>query len=369
MKRFLCAIVIAALIVVTGCKNSNDTAGQKVAVTPITLKDTTCAVDYSYPATMRGVQDVAIYPQVNGRILKINVKEGQYVRKGTCLFKIDDVSYRAAYDAAVAEQAVAQAQVETAKLTEESKLRLLNKNVISEYQYKVAKNSLMTAEANLARAKAAVESAANELSFTNVVAPVDGVIGSLPYKIGSLVGPSIPTPLTYVSDNSEIYADFSIQENTYLEIRKSLEEKKNASYNVPFALIANNGERFKYTGKLHSMSGMISRETGALPVIAIFPNPDRFLISGGSCRVLLSVEEAQAILLPRSSIKEIQNKMFVFRINSDSTLSQIEVAASRYNSSLWMLEPLEDGTFPIKAGDRITSTVNRLTDGMQVEVK
>lgn len=367
MKHFIPALATASVLLVAGCKNQTEEIVQKTPVTVINLKDTTCYIEYTAPATMRGVQDVAIYPQVEGRIVKTNVIEGQSVKKGTVLFNIDDIRYRAAYDAAVADQAVAQASVETAKLTEESKYRLYSKNVISEYQYKVAKNSLMTAKANLARAKAAVESAKNELSFTNVVAPVDGVVGNLPYKNGSLVSPAISSPLTYVSDNSEIYADFSIQENVYLELRKDLIAKNITTPQLPFSLITNNGERFKYEGKLHSMSGMISRETGSLPVIAVFPNPERLLVSGGSCRVGLSFEQQNAILIPRASIKEIQDKMFVFRVEKDSTLAQVEIIAQRYNNALWILSPLSDGTYPIKAGDKITSTINRLTDGMKVE--
>lgn len=370
MKPYLYAVSAAlAIFLAAGCKSSDEQAVQKTSVIPVTLKDTTCAVEFSYPATLRGVQDVAIYPQVSGRIVKINVIEGQKVKRGSVLFKIDEVSYRAAYDAALAEKAVAEAQVETAKLTEESKRRLFEKNVISEYQYKVAKNSLLTAQANFKRAKAAVESAANELSFTNVVAPVDGVIGTLPYKVGSLVGPSIPSPLTYVSDNSAVYADFSIQENVYLEIASTFLNNDAARPNLPLILITNNGQRYAHEGKLHSASGMISRETGALPMIAKFPNPDKYLISGGSCRVVLSVDQPNAILIPRASIKEIQNKMFVFRIKDDSTIEQVEVNAIRYNNALWMLQPSEDGTYAVKAGDRITSTVNRLADGIPVEVK
>jgi len=364
----LILLLAIAAAVAPSCKN-NEQEVQKTEVGAITLRDTTCLMEYFFPATIKGFQDVAIFPQVTGRIVKVCVIEGQNVKKGDVLFKIDDVSYKASYDAAAADVEVAEAQVATAQLTKDSKERLYKKNVISEYQYKLAVNSLMTAKASLSRAKASLENAANQLSFTNVVAPVNGKIGNLPYKMGSLVGPSITEPLTYVSDNSKIFADFSIQENAYLALLAGhTNDPKWVEKMPPLELVTNNGVRYDQKGRLYSASGMISAETGALPMRSVFPNEKGFLISGGACRVVLSINQEKAILIPRSSIKEIQNKTFVFKI-IDGKLAQTEVNASRYNNALWILEANEDGTFPVKAGEQITSTTNRLMDGIEVVIK
>lgn len=369
MKRNKLILLLAlAAVLVPSCKN-NEQVVVKTEVSALTLRDTTCLMEYFFPATIKGFQDVAIYPQITGRIVEVCVIEGQNVKKGDVLFKIDDVSYRASYNAAAADVEVAEAQVATARLTKESKERLYRKDVISEYQYKVAVNGLMTAEASLSKAKAALEHAANELSFTNVVAPVNGRIGALPYKMGSLVGPTIAEPLTYVSDNSSIFADFSIQENTYLDLLAGKTNDPKWIENLPaLSLVTNNGLRYELPGRIYSASGMISADTGALPIRSVFPNPDGVLISGGACRVVLGTEMKNVILIPRSSIKEIQNKTFVFKI-ADGKLVQTEVSAYRYNNLLWLLEADEDGTFPLKAGDRITSTTNRLMDGIEVTIK
>ncbi len=369
----LFTLVLMAAAAVTSCKSKTPEQDAAVQVQAYVLKDTTCTVSYSYPATIQGLQDVAIYPQVSGRITAIKVIEGQYVKNGDVLIEIDDVPYRAAYDAALAQVEVAKAQLETARLTYESKKNLFDLQIISEYQLNLANNEVATAVAILGQAEASLKSASNDLSFTKVRTMGKGYIGSLPYKVGSLVGPNITTPITMVSDNSSVYADFSIPENARLEILTSEDLESYGSERAvnglfpPLNLITNVGREFDQQGKIHSISGLISNETGSIPVRAIFPNPNGVLLSGSSAKVVLRLEESNVVLVPRTSIKEIQDKQFVFVINGD-TLSQVEVKASRLNSSQWQLLPDEEGNMPLKAGDRVTMTTNRLMNGAKVEV-
>jgi len=339
-------------------------------VEAIEIKDTSCVIEFAFPATIKGIQDVAIFPQVTGRLVKSSVKEGQYVKKGQILFEIDDVPYKAAYDAALAQVEVSKAQLETARLTYKSKKNLYEKQIISEYQVKLAANEVTTAEAILGQSKATLKSAANDLSFTKVRTMSNGYLGEIPYKVGSLVGANITTPLTVVSDNSKIYADFSIPENTYLNISSALQEFKGGRPEnfLPLTLRTNTGVTFDHTGEIHSISGVISSATGSVPMRAIFPNPDGVLLSGGSCTVVFRYQEDKAIIIPRSAMKEIQNKLFVFVIGEDGTLAQTPVKAERYSAKEWHLLPEEDGTYPINPGDKITASTNRLTDGEKVEV-
>lgn len=355
-----------AILAAASCKSGNQDQVVKTQVEVITLKDTSCVMEISAPATIQGLQDVAIYPQVSGRITAIRVSEGQFVNKGDVLFEIDDVPYKAAYDAALAQVEVSKAQLETSRLTCQSKQNLYEKGIISEYQYKLARNDVTTAEARLGQSNASLKDAANNLSFTKVRTMGKGYIGSLPYKVGSLVGTNITSPLTIVSDNSSIYADFSIPENTYLTIQDNSNEGLNVK-NMPLQLRTNLGTRFEHEGRLHSLSGLISNQTGSIPARAIFPNPDRKLLSGGSCQVILSYLQDNVIVVPRSAMKEIQDKLFVFVVK-DGKLVQTEVQASRLNSSQWALEADEDGKLPVSAGDVITKTTNRLMDGMPVEI-
>jgi len=362
MKKQFMLLLAAVSLFAVSCGN-NDVVVTKTQVVPVVLKDSTVKVHLSYPATLRGVQDVAIYPQVTGRIMAIYVKEGQKVKAGDALFAIDDIPFTSAYEVAQANLEMAKAGVETAKLTYESKKNLYDRQVISEYQLKLAYNDLLTAKAAQSQAHANLVKAHNDLSFTQVRTMVSGYVGNLPYKLGSLVGSSIPEPLTVVSDNSKIYADFSIAENTYLEINRH----QNNNEKFPLKLIMNNGKVYDYEGEIYSHSGLISGETGALPMRSIFPNPESKLLSGGAGTVVMEYFQPNSILIPRTSMKEIQNKMFVFRI-SKGKLEQVPVNAQHYDAKTWVLLPDEDGTFPLAAGDSITSTTSRLMDGIEVEV-
>lgn len=355
-------ILAAAALACASCKNSKDEAPQKTPVEAIALKDTTCTMEYSYPANLEGIRDVDVYPQVSGQIVAINVIEGQKVKKGDLLFKLDDVTYKTAYDAALAEVEVAKTKVTTAEITLQSKQNLFDKGIISQYQLSLAKNELDVAKAELGQSQARAKSAKKDLSFTEVRSGVNGYVGSLPYKAGSVVNPIMPKPMTTVSDNSQIKAMFSVPENTYLEMKS---EYDNLSNMEDLTLITNLGTKYAYPGKVRSASGMISSATGALPMMAVFPNPDGLLLSGGSGRVVFTTKPHKVIAVPRTSIKEIQNKTFVFVIK-DGKLKQTEVKAMRLDKKNWALLPDEDGKVPVAAGDSITTSTNRLSDGLEV---
>lgn len=340
---------------------------ETVQVKALQLKDTSCVVKVNYPAIISGIQDVAIFPQVSGRITAVNVYEGQSVKVGDVLFEIDDVPYRSSFEMAQAQVEVSKAQLETARLAYQSKKNLFDRDIISDYQLKLAANAVSTAKAVLGQSEAALRAAENNLSFTKVRTMGSGQIGLLPYKVGSLVGPNISDPLTMVSDNSSIYADFSTDENTQLELGINALNLNNQLGQLPLTLITNLGQEYPYKGKIHSVSGMLSSETGALSIRSVFPNPDRILLSGGSCKVQFTIERDSVIMVPRASMREVQNKLFVFVIKNGS-LIQTPVRATRYNSALWMVEPDEDGSMPLHPGDSITRTTNRLKDGDQVEV-
>lgn len=364
MKSRLSIPLFAVILLTLASCGQKAPEVEKVQVQAITLKDTTCVIEYVYPATLQGLRDVAIYPQVSGRITAIRVIEGQFVNKGDVLFEIDDVPYRAAYDAALAEVDVAKAELQNAQYTFESKQNLFDREIISKYQLNLARNQVTTAEAMLEQANASLKDAANNLSFTKVRTMGKGYIGSLPYKVGSLVGPNISAPLTIVSDNSEVYADFSIPERTYLEIFGSKEADTDS---MDLSLITGLGQEYGHKGKIHSMSGLISNETGALPIRALFPNPERLLLSGGSCQIIYRTSADNMITVPRSAMKELQDKLFVFVIR-DGKLEQTAVSAMRYNAAEWVILPDADGSYPLQPGDQITSTTNRLKDGDEVEI-
>ncbi len=274
----------------------------------------------TYSATIRGQQDVDIYPQVSGTLTKLCINEGETVRKGQLLFVIDQVPYLAALRTAEANVEAAKAGVATAQLTYESKEALYKENVISEFEKNTAYNNLLTAKAQLAQADAQRVNAANNVSYTEVKSPVNGVVGVLPYRVGALVSPSMPKPLTSVSDNSSMYVYFSMSENQLLNLTRRFGSKDNALAEMPeVQLILNDKSAYETPGKVEAISGVIDRNTGTVTLRANFPNPNGLLQSGGSGNVVVPVEVKNALVIPRTATFEIQDKTFVYTIVDGKT--------------------------------------------------
>ena len=206
------AILFACCLAATGCKQAPQAtveSGYKV----ITLAPTDRTLSSTYSATIRGRQDIEIYPQVSGTLTQVCVSEGERVKRGQSLFIIDQAPYEAALQTALANVEAAKASLATAQLTYDSKQELYKQNVVSAFDLSTAKNSLLAAQAQLAQMKAQEVNARNNLSYTLVKSPADGVVGTLPYRVGTLVSASLPEPLTTVSDNSDMYVYFSMTEN------------------------------------------------------------------------------------------------------------------------------------------------------------
>ena len=267
------------LIVLVGCAALTASCKQapvaqmeaEYAVLKVSPSDKVLSTTYS--ATIRGRQDIDIYPQVSGFLTQLCVEEGQAVRKGQILFIIDQVPYKAALETAVANVESAKAGLATAQLTYDSKKELFAKKVVSEFDLKTAENSWLTAKAQLAQAKAQEVSARNNLSYTEVKSPADGVIGTLPYRVGALVSASLPQPLTTVSDNSDMYVYFSMTENQLLDMTRRYGSRSKALEEMPaIELILNDKSTYPSQGKIETISGVIDTSTGTVSLRAVFPN-------------------------------------------------------------------------------------------------
>ena len=215
-------------IVAVGCKQS-PVIQQSSGYATMTVFTSEKTLSNNYSASIRGKQDIDIYPQVSGFITKLCVTEGESVKKGQVLFIIDQVPYQAALNTAIANVEAAKASVATAQLTYDSKQELYKNKVVSEFDLKTTYNTLLSAKAQLAQAEAQEINARNNLSYTEVKSPSNGVIGTLPYRVGALVSASLPKPLTTVSDNSEMYVYFSMTENQLLALTRQYGSKDRAS--------------------------------------------------------------------------------------------------------------------------------------------
>ena len=201
MKRFI-ILAMAVLPLLTACKEERQSEGEKYKIFTVEPIDQTLTSNYT--ATLRGRQFVEVRPQVSGIITEIRIDEGDVVHKGQTLFIIDQVPYKAALETAVANVRSAEAKLATAQLSAESKEALFKEQVVSEFDLQTAKNDLAEAQAALALAKAQEINARNDLSYTEVKSPVDGVASMIPYRVGALVNSSIAEPLVTVSDASEV---------------------------------------------------------------------------------------------------------------------------------------------------------------------
>ena len=325
-QTFVKAAVMACFMAAVSCGQAPTAMGPaEYAVMTIATTDREIPINYS--ATIRGRQDIAIYPQVSGTIFELCVNEGQTVSKGQPLFIIDQVPYKAALQTAEANVAAAKAGVATAQLTYDSKKELYAKNVVSQYDLLTAENTLLTAKAQLGQAEAQRVNAANNLSYTVVKAPANGVVGTLPYRVGALVSASIPQPLTTVSDNSDVYVYFSMTENQLLNLTRQYGSIANTLKNMPdVQLVLNDGSVYDRTGRIESISGVIDTSTGSVQLRAVFPNADGLLHSGGAGSVIVPNIHKDCVVVPQVATFELQNKVYVYKVeDGKATSSMIDV--------------------------------------------
>ncbi len=337
---------------------------QQIGYSVLTVEPTNVTLTESYSASVRGRQDIEIYPQVSGTIQRVCVKEGEKVQRGQSLFVIDRVPYEAALRTAVANVHAAEAQVETARITYESKQELFRRNVVSEFDLSTARNALAVAEASLEQARAEETNARNSLSYTEVKSPADGVVGTIPYRVGALVGPTAAQPLTTVADNSEMYVYFSMSENRLQELVMRYGSLDRTLEEMPAVqLRLNDGSIYAEEGRIESISGVLNPETGSGSLRAVFPNPNRVLFSGGTGNVVIPQQLENAISIPQEATYELQDKIFVYRvIDGRAVATRVEVS------------PIHDGvnytvTKGLSAGDRIVTTgVGLLNDGDEITI-
>ena len=347
------------------CNNKQQSGHQAVPdYAVITVEPQDVVLTSSYPAAIRGRQDVEIRPNVSGFITKLCVDEGASVRNGQTLFIIDPVQYEEAVNVARAAVSVAEAGVATAQLTADNKRELARKNIISSYDYQMAENALASQKAALAQAEAQLVNAEKNLSYTSVVSPVDGVMGSIPFRVGALVSPTSATPLTTVSDISEMYVYFSMTEKELLDLIRQDGSSKEILERMPLvSLILADGSLYSEQGRIETISGVIDRTTGAVSVRAAFRNPRHLLRSGGTGSVVIPSTLKNALVIPQKTTYEIQDKRFVYVLQEDAKLKNTEIEVFKLNDGKNFVV-----TSGLKPGDKVVAEgVGTLRDGMQIK--
>lgn len=364
MKKLSLLAIAAAATVLVSCGNKggrpnfgdNEFPVQEVTTVSASMQTT-------YPATIKGVHDVEIRPKVSGFLVQINVHEGQTVSAGQTLFVIDNATYQAAVRQARAAVNTATAQLNTAKLTYDNAQKLFANNVIGSYELESSRNAYESAQAQLAQAKASLASAQETLSFCYVKSPASGVIGNIPFKVGTLVSASTQQALTTVSDISSMEIYFSMTEKDILSMTKTSGSTQEALKEFPAVkLQLADGTTYNEEGHIVKMSGVIDATTGSVQLIANFTNPQRLLKSGGSGAIIIPRSNKSAIVIPQTVVSEVQNKKFVYLLGKDNKVKSSEIT----------VEPQTDGnnyvvTSGLKVGDKyVTNGITKLNDGMEI---
>ena len=359
MKKIKIFVMAASALLLASCggkSGGRPTFGDN-EYPVVTVGTSNASSQVTYLASIKGVQDVQISPKVQGFITQINVKEGQTVSAGQVLFVIDNATYQAQVRQSQASVNTAQASCNTAKLTYENAQKLYDNKVIGDFELQSAKNGYESAKASLAVAQAGLASAQEMLSFCYVKSPAAGVVGTLPYKVGTLV--SAANVLTTVSNISQMEVYFSMTEKDALAMSKS-GEGLNALPAVKLQLA--DGTLYGHEGKVTKMSGVIDQTTGSVQLIAVFPNPEKMLKSGGSGSIVIPHDNESAIVIPQSSVVEVQNKKFVYLLGKENRVVYTEIkVAPQDNGHSYVVT---DG---LKVGDKYVSNgITKLTDGMEI---
>lgn len=318
----------------------------------------------TYPATIKGVQDVEIRPKISGFITKLCVKEGQQVKKGQLLFVIDNVTYAAAARQAKAAVNSAKAALATARLTYTNNEKLYKNNVIGDFELQSAKNTLASAEASFAQAEANYVSAKQNLDFCYVTSPANGVVGDLPYRVGALVSASSAEALTTVSDISTMQVYFSMTEKDLLNMTRTAGGLHTAIKDYPpVKLQLADGTIYANEGKVATVSGVIDQSTGSVSIRADFPNPEHLLKSGGSGSIVVPSVSSNAVIVPQEAVAQVQDKYFVYVVGKDSKVKYTEVSVNPNNDGQNYI--ISSG---LNIGDQIVvKGISSLADGTQIK--
>ncbi len=366
--RFTFLLPVSIMLFISSCgskkqPDQNNNQVKSFSILTIVPQKTTLSVDY--PATIEGQQNVEIRPKVDGFIQKILIDEGATVKKGQLLFTISAPQYEQGVRTARANIQIAQADVKSAEMNVEKVKPLVEKNIISKFELESAQYTLQAKQAALAQANATLANANTNIGYTSITSPVNGIVGTIPFKIGSLVSSTTAQPLTTVSNVGNIYAYFSINEKEAFSFAKDFGsgDKKGLAALPQVSLILSDGNIFPEKGVIETTSGMINSATGAATIRATFPNPGSIVRSGSSGTVRIPLSLDSAILVPQKATYEIQGKTFVYVVSDSGTVNSVAIdVGSNSNGKSYVVK---DG---LKPGDKgVIDGIANLRDGLMIK--
>jgi membrane fusion protein (multidrug efflux system) len=362
MKSPFCVMIA---LFVCSCSSKQASDPTDIPTLPVAdVKASSITTTQDYPASIEGMVNVEIRPQVNGILDKVFVDEGSFVNAGQPIFKIDDRPYQAALNNAEACLSSAEAANINAQLEVEKLTPLVQNKVVSDYQLKSAQAAQLIAKANIAQAKANVATAQINLGYTLIKAPVSGYIGRLLRKQGSLIAPTDAQALTELSDTRDVHVYFALGEKDFIAFKEqypgaTLKDKLKAL--PPAKLILADESEYGQKGKVDMVDGQFDNNTGAITLRVSFANSNGLLRSGNTGKIRLSLVHGDVLVVPQASTVEMQDKVFVFLVTTENKIKKQPLTIIGKSGESYLVK---DG---LKAGDRIVlSGFDNLQEGTAI---
>ena len=329
----------------------------------LTIEKQDIVVPVKFSAKLKGKDEVNISPQVSGQLMRIDVVEGQQVKKGTVLFVIDSRNAQLDLEAAQANLEAAIARESSAKLEYESNRNLYEKNIVSRYMLDNSENSYKQAQAAVSQAQAAVSRSKVNLGFCTITSPVTGVIGEVPVSPGDQVSPGVR--LTVVSRNDLMDAQFSISESVLEEAYSSGSERKMKDvldYLPDVTFLMKNGTEYAHKGRITRAAGIVNATTGTIACKATFLNPEGILYSGIQGTIILPLDTKDVIVIPQVAVVRLQDRSLVYKVQPDGTATAVTVTTESFSSGQDIIV-----TSGLEPGDKIVTVgANNVTEGQRV---
>jgi membrane fusion protein (multidrug efflux system) len=327
----------------------------------------------TFPATTCGINEIKVYPQVEGLVTKKNYTPGTIVQKGQTLFVIDPTEYQLNVQSAEADLMVAKANMESTKLQYESNQKLHEKHIISDYVLNTSLNDYNSAKAMVTQAQAQLNIARTNLGYCTVTSPVTGFIAGNEFNVGDMVSRS--RYVCTVSDISKVKANFSITETQLLSLvmEYHLTTGKNGMEGPNGSLISDvmpkvklklkDGSIYQHDGNLTVIGALVSQTTGTASCEAEFDNPDGVLRSGLSANIIIPLAIENVLSVPQTAAVRLQDQMMFYRVKADGTVEGIickEVYPSNDGTEYYILDGLN-------AGDEVvTNGAGKLSNGAKI---
>ena len=360
-------VLLSAVIVVSGCRKKEaakpPAAPAEVLVTEVVQKD--IPVIREWVGVLDGSVNADIRARVNGTILSRNYKEGGLVNKGDLLFQVDPRPFEAAVAQAKANLGKAQSAQLKTELDAKRNADLFAKKLLSTEDYDNTVQANTAAKAEVLAVQAALQTAALDLQYTKVEAPITGVAGQANTEEGDLVGPNTGV-LTTISTVDPMKAYISFTEQEYLESADKIRNDESTSNTEPtLELILSDGTVYPEKGKFDFADRQVDARTGTIRIGTLFPNPDNRLKPGQFARLRARVSVLHnSMVVPQRAVKELQGSYQVAKITTDSKVALRTVKATERYGSLWAIQG------DVSPGDRvIVEGLQKAKEGVQVVTK